>query len=111
MSVFAVVLVILAVLGPSLRFPELVGAAGFDPLSLVGLAGAPVVVALVQLVKTSWPDLPTRWFPLFSLFFSVALNLAVALVVSSSLPIAALLGLVTGLAASGFYSWGGALRR
>jgi hypothetical protein len=105
-----VAIVDLAIAGAGLRQAAGTDLAGFDPISLVGLAGAPVVLALVQMVKVTWPFVPTRYFPLASLGFAVALNLGVAAIIGSSLPIAVLVGLVTGLSASGFYSWGGALR-
>jgi len=71
---------------------------------LVGLAGAPVVVALVQVAKVWLPD--QRLWPVAALVLGVAWNLALAAVLTQPLGAAALLGVLTGLLASGFWSVG-----
>lgn len=71
---------------------------------MIGLAGVPLVVALVEAMKRAWPELEPRWYPLVALFWGVALNLALALMLGYELGPALLLGVVAGLAASGLYS-------
>lgn len=75
-----------------------------DPISLVGLAGAPLVIALVALLRETFPGLPTRYVPALTLGIAILLNLLLATQTGTRLPLAALVGLVTGLAASGLYS-------
>lgn len=77
-----------------------------DPtvLGLVGLAGAPVVLALVQVVKVSFPRLPARFLPALTLAVGLALNVFLALGLGETVWSAAVLGIVTGLTASGLYS-------
>lgn len=69
-----------------------------------GVAGAPVVAGLVQLVKAAWPDLPSRWWPLLAVVWGVVWNVALALEVGLDLGESALWGVVTGLLASGLFS-------
>lgn len=75
-----------------------------DPMSLVGIAGAPLVIALVQLVRVTEPDLPGRYLPALTLLLAVLLNLFLAALVGTPPALAILVGLVTGLTASGLYS-------
>ncbi len=75
-----------------------------DPVSLVGIAGAPLVIALVALARETFPGLPSRLVPAATLLIAIALNVLLAVPVGTSLPLAVLVGLVTGLAASGLYS-------
>jgi hypothetical protein len=78
---------------------------GFN--SVTGLIGIPIIVALVELVKrTSPPDTPVRIYPLVSLVFGLALNMGVAWYQHTDIGLAAIVGLVVGLAASGLYSGG-----
>jgi hypothetical protein len=76
---------------------------------LVGLAGVPVIVALVEVAKRSWPAMDGRWVPLLTLALGLAINAWAGLVVGIGLHEALALGLVAGLAASGLYSQGKAL--
>jgi hypothetical protein len=71
---------------------------------LVGLAGVPVIMALVEVAKPWLED--QRYWPLVSITLGVLLNVAVAALLSSSVPTGALTGLVAGLAAAGLYSAG-----
>jgi hypothetical protein len=73
---------------------------------LIGLAGAPLVVALVELVKRTCPELEPRWYPLAAVLWGEALNLGLAVTLGQDWRMALLLGLVAGLAASGLYSGG-----
>ncbi len=75
-----------------------------DPMSLVGIAGAPLVIALVQLVRVTEPGLPSRYVPALTLLLAVLLNLFLATLVGTPLTLALIVGLVTGLTASGLYS-------
>ena len=76
---------------------------------LIGLAGVPLIVALVEAVKRVWPDLESRWYPLVALAWGEALNLGLAALLGQDWGRAALLGLVAALAASGLYSGGKAV--
>lgn len=71
---------------------------------LVGLAGVPVVVALVEVCKRWIAD--ERWWPMVAIAWGMILNLALALILQTDPSTAAVVGLVTGLAASGLYSTG-----
>ncbi len=78
-------------------------------IDLVGLAGVPLVLALVELTKKTLPWLEERWYPLVSIAWAEVLNIALAYMLMSDVRVAVLLGLVAGLAASGLYSGGRAL--
>jgi hypothetical protein len=71
---------------------------------LVGVAGAPVVVALVHVAKPWLRD--QRLWPAAAIALGVAWNLALAAVLGRPLAEAALLGVLVGLAASGAWSAG-----
>jgi hypothetical protein len=72
--------------------------------SLWGLGGAPVVVALVELVKRTVPSLEARWYPLVALACGVALNLALAYLLGNRYDVAVLIGVLASLIASGLWS-------
>ncbi|HEX5417739.1 MAG TPA: hypothetical protein VFZ25_18940 [Chloroflexota bacterium] len=76
-----------------------------DPQSFYGLAGVPLVVALVQLVKVSEPALPEHYWPAVALLVGVVFNVGLALAMGTGLAAAVLVGVVTGLSASGLYSY------
>lgn len=80
-----------------------------DPRELVGMAGVPVVVALVEVVKGVVPGLGERWYPVVSLVVGVGFNVAVSWYLGGDLFLAGVTGLVAGLAASGLYSGGRAV--
>jgi hypothetical protein len=73
--------------------------------SYAGLAGIPLVMALVQLVKLTFPGAPQCVWPAVTLGVAVAWNVGLALVLGTSGGAAVLVGLLTGLAASGLYSY------
>ncbi len=74
------------------------------PRDLVGVAGVPAIVGLVELVKRAFPGLAPRLYPALALAFGVALNLAL-MGYSGAGPVEAVaLGLVAALVASGLYS-------
>ncbi len=70
----------------------------------IGLGGVPLVVALTQLVKRTIPDLPSRYYALVSVLWGIAVNVALADLAGSRLGPAAMVGVITGLTASGLYS-------
>jgi len=70
----------------------------------LGLAGFPVVAALVEVAKRAAPELGDRWWPMVALALGIGFNLVVGWRLGLDLWLAAILGLVTGLAASGLYS-------
>lgn len=78
-----------------------------DYSEFIGLAGFPVVAALVQVFKPWLPD--ERWHPIASLALGVIINVVIAYQLRSDLVLAVLVGIVTGLAASGLYSGGKAI--
>lgn len=75
-----------------------------DPRAFYGLAGVPIVVALVQVIKAAAPTLGARWYPAVTLFVAVVFNVGLAAAMGSDPILAVLVGLVVGLAASGLYS-------
>ncbi len=75
----------------------------YDLTPYVGLAGAPLVVALTQLTKLVLPRMRSRWFPLLAVGWGIALNLAIAVEDGAELWFGALLGIAAGLMAVGFY--------
>ena len=73
-------------------------------VDVIGLAGVPLIAALVQVAK-AWVG-EERYYPLLALAMGLGLNVGIALARDGALPTAVLLGLVAGLAASGLYSQG-----
>ena len=71
---------------------------------VIGLAGVPLIVALVQVAK-AW-IVEERLYPVLALVLGLALNVGIAAARGSDIPAAVLLGVVAGLAASGIYSQG-----
>ena len=79
-------------------------ATGVQAASLFGVAGVPLVLALVEVLKRAF-DPPPRWTPLLSLAVGIGLNLSLGMGLLHLAPGDALLsGVVVGLAASGLYS-------
>jgi hypothetical protein len=74
------------------------------PRDLIGAAGVPAIVALVELVKRTFPELPARACPGLALLFGIGLNLALCGYSGTSPLEAASIGLIASLAASGLYS-------
>lgn len=71
---------------------------------LVGLAGVPLIVALVQVSKAWVQD--ERYWPLLAMGWGLVLNLGIALALHSDLATAIVYGIVAGLAAAGLYDVG-----
>lgn len=76
----------------------------FDLNQLYGLAGIPIISALIQLVKITIPELPDRFWPLASVAIAMAFNVLLGWRLGGDVFIGAILGLVVGLASSGLYS-------
>ncbi len=80
--------------------------------SIIGLAGVPVIVGLVQLFKGFISD--TRWYPVAAIGLGLAINITAAWALGADSRIefvsAAMQGILTGLSASGLYSAGTALK-
>lgn len=73
---------------------------GYD--QFIGLAGFPIITALVSVFKPWLPD--ERLHPPLALALGILLNVGIAYYQATDLVLALLLGVVTGLAASGLYS-------
>lgn len=71
---------------------------------IVGLAGVPIIVALVEVLKVWLPDV--RLYAPAALGLGLLLNLVAALALGTDVATGLLYGLVAGLAASGLYSQG-----
>jgi hypothetical protein len=76
-----------------------------DPRSFLGLAGVPVVLGLVQAVKVTFPKVPSNYWPIVTLAVALVFNEGCAALLGTDLGVSALVGLVTGLSASGLYSY------
>lgn len=83
----------------------------FDPKGLIGLGGIPFIQALVAAFKTMFPNFPSQYLISVSIGFGIILNVALAYFMTLPYWEAALVGIVAGLAASGFYSAGKALSK
>lgn len=68
---------------------------------LVGVAGAPLVTAIVAIVRPWLPD--DRWIPVITLIVAVVLNEALAAASDGQWAKAAIRGVIAGLVASGLY--------
>ena len=71
---------------------------------LIGLAGVPLIVALVEASKATVPALDRRYYALLALGWGVALNLLAAYALGLPYLEAGVAGTVAGLAAAGLYS-------
>jgi hypothetical protein len=74
--------------------------------AFIGLGGVPLVVGLTEWVKQSIPELDKRFWPTVAMFWAMALNAGLAWVLAASYPLAALSGILTGLAAMKLYDAG-----
>jgi hypothetical protein len=72
---------------------------------VVGISGIPIVTALVQLLKLTFPQLDSRWWPALSFGVAVLLNVGAAAVLRSSIETGVIWGVLAGLSASGLYTW------
>jgi hypothetical protein len=69
----------------------------------LGLAGVPIIAALVQALKGYLPS--DRYNPLLALVLGVALNVGIAYQLRTDVGLALIVGVVAGLSASGLYSY------
>jgi hypothetical protein len=80
--------------------------------SIVAVGGVPLILGLVQLFKPFVTD--TRFYPLISLGFGLAINLVAGWVLGAVAPMdwltALFNGIIAGMAASGLYSTGSAIK-
>ncbi len=77
-----------------------------DLKAFIGIAGAPLVVALVELVKWVIPGIPARFWPTIALLWAVALNFFIAWRLATDFYLAGFAGIVTALVAMKFYDAG-----
>ena len=68
----------------------------------IGLAGIPIITGLIQIVKGF--AIPDKVLPIIALVLGITLNVAIAASLGNEILLAILIGIVTGLAASGLYS-------
>ncbi|MHB1133723.1 MAG: hypothetical protein ACYC4L_15225 [Chloroflexota bacterium] len=71
---------------------------------LIGLAGVPLIVALVEATKATVPGLDKRYYALLAVGWGLALNLLAAYALATPYLDGGVEGLVAGLAAAGLYS-------
>lgn len=71
---------------------------------LIGLAGVPFVVALVEATKATFPELDKRFYAPVAVAWGLALNLLAAAVLGLPYVEGAVEGVAAGLAAAGLYS-------
>lgn len=77
-----------------------------DIRTFVGLGGIPLVQAIVAALKTTIPNLPARYYPAVSIVVGEAINVGLAYMLNIDLRTAVVIGVVTGLAASGLFDYG-----
>ena len=77
-----------------------------DPKQLIGAGGVPVIIGLVELVKTLFPTLDARFYPTIAVLFGLVLNEALAYLAKLDYGWAALVGLLAGLAAAKLFEYG-----
>lgn len=77
-----------------------------DPKDFVGLAGVPLLMALVALIKTTIPELPARYYPALSVTLGVGWNVGLTYLLGTDHYVGALIGMVAGLAAAGLFDYG-----
>lgn len=67
-----------------------------------GLAGALVIAPIVQVLKPFVTD--DRFYPVIAILLGILLNLGIGIARQGDIVLAVLVGVATGLAASGLYS-------
>ena len=82
-----------------------------DLMQFLGIAGAPLVIALVSATRAVFPDLESRWAPLLAFGWAAPINALVAYGIAQSgtaisWPVVILAWVLCALVASGFYSQG-----
>jgi hypothetical protein len=74
----------------------------FDLWQFVGITGAPQIERFVEYLKVEW-KLPTYIAPLAAILAGVGFNVGLAFFLQNSVGAGAMLGLLTGFAASGWH--------
>lgn len=72
-----------------------------DLKQLVGVAGVPLVVALVDIIKGV--GAPSKFSPFYAIGVAIVLNVLLAIVLGLNIVTAVVVGLVVGGLASGYY--------
>jgi hypothetical protein len=72
---------------------------GFDPRTLIGISGTPLLESFVQFLKDEW-ELPGRWAPMAAIAFGICLNLLLALFFHNDILSSVYAGLFTALLSS-----------
>lgn len=75
-----------------------------DLSTIAGIGAAPIVTALVAAIGQAAPRIPRRAYPLLAVALGIGWNVAAALALDEFSALTPLVGVVTGLAASGLYS-------
>lgn len=76
---------------------------------ILGLAGVPVIVAMVEGCKLVFPGLSPRFYPVLALVFGLLINMGLGWRVGADPVYSLLAGVIAALAASGLYSGGKAV--
>ncbi len=76
-----------------------------NPNDWLGLAGVPLIVALVEALKAAFPALPARFYPFVSMAVGIVLNLVLTWILGGDYRTAAIVGMAAGLGAAGLFSW------
>lgn len=77
-----------------------------DLKSFIGVAGIPLIQALVALIKTMFPDFPARYYPGLAVFFGIALNVGLAYLLQADYGLSVVIGLIAGLGAAKLFEYG-----
>ena len=75
-----------------------------NDIILGGIGAVPIIAALVQIVKTALPAMPTRFIPLATLVLGMAWQNGYMLAIDQWEPVGLLFSVVVGLSASGLYA-------
>lgn len=74
-----------------------------DIKTLVGLGAIPIIQGLIGVFKTAFPGFPSQYLPALAMVLGIVFNVGMAYILSAPIPEAVVIGLVAGLASSGFY--------
>jgi hypothetical protein len=106
LALVGLALLLLAVLAPPAAFAQVLDPpAGMDTSwlqMLLGVGGAPVILALVNLAKPFITD--ARWYAPLAVVIGVGLNLVLAFIFGLPWLVAIIYGILGGLSAAGLYS-------
>lgn len=74
-----------------------------DSIILGGMGAIPIISALVQIVRSAFPSIPTRFIPLTTLVSGMAWQNGYSLASGEWEPVGLLFSVVVGLSATGLY--------